>query len=77
LAKAGCTSLAAHNVKGRGKQRRIIKTISGKSISALVEIVVDEDEVKKVTDIKAKTACTDTIGDGKIFVSTIDDLRSE
>ena len=28
---------------------------------------------KKVTDIIVKTACTDTIGDGKIFVSTIDD----
>jgi nitrogen regulatory protein PII len=76
LAKAGYTSLAAHNVKGRCKQSGIIKTVSGKSISALVKIV-DEEEVKKVTDTKAKTACTDTIGDEKIFVSTIDDLRSE
>ena len=77
MAKTGYTSLTAYNVKGRGKQSGIIKTISGKSISALVEIVADEEEVKKVTDIEAKTACTDTIGDGKIFVSTIDDLRSE
>lgn len=64
-------------MKGRSKQSEIIKTIRGKSISALVKIVVDEEEVKKVTDIKVKTACTDTIGDGKIFVSTINDLLFE
>ena len=79
LAKAGYTSLTAYDVRGRGKQSGIIKTTSGKSIRADIlpktkfEIVIDEEDVKKATDIIVKTACTDTIGDGKIFVSTIDD----
>ena len=79
LAKAGYPSLTAYDVKGRGEQSGIIKTASGKKIRAdilpktKVEIVVEDKNVKKVTDIIVKTACTGTIGDGKIFVSTIDD----
>jgi nitrogen regulatory protein P-II 1 len=79
LAKAGYPSLTAYDVKGRGKQSGIIETASGKKIRAdilpktKVEIVVEDKNVKKVTEIIVKTACTGTIGDGKIFVSTIDD----
>ena len=79
LAKAGYPSLTAYDVKGRGKQSGIIKTASGKKIRAdvlpktKVEIVVEDKDVKEVTDIIVKTACTGTIGDGKIFVSTVDD----
>lgn len=79
LAKSGYPSLTAYDVKGRGKQSGVIETVSGKTIRAdilpktKVEIVVKDKEVKEVTDIILKTACTGTIGDGKIFVSTIDD----
>jgi nitrogen regulatory protein P-II 1 len=79
LAKAGYASLTAYDVKGRGKQSGIIETVSGKTIRAdilpktKIEIVVEDAEVKKITDIIVKTACTGTIGDGKIFISTIDD----
>jgi nitrogen regulatory protein P-II 1 len=79
LAKAGCPSLTAYDVKGRGKQSGIIETVSGKTIRAdilprtKVEIIVEDKDVKEITDIIVKTACTGTIGDGKIFVSTIDD----
>jgi nitrogen regulatory protein P-II 1 len=79
LAKAGYPSLTAYDVKGRGKQSGIIETVSGKTIRAdalpktKVEIVVEDKDVKEVTDIILKTACTGTIGDGKIFVFTIDD----
>ncbi len=79
LAKAGYSSLTAYNVKGRGKQSGVIKTASGKTMRAevlpktKVEIVVEYKDVKKVTAIIVKIAWTDTIGDGKIFVSTVDD----
>ena len=79
LAKAGHTSLTAYDVKGRGKQSGVIETVDGKSIRAdilpktKIEIVVEDKDVKEVTDIIVKTACTGTIGDGKIFVSTVDD----
>jgi nitrogen regulatory protein P-II 1 len=80
LAKAGYPSLTAYEVKGRGKQSGIIETVSGKKIRAdilpktKIEIIVEDAEVKKVTNIIVKTACTDTIGDGKIFISTIDEV---
>jgi len=80
LAKAGYTSLTAYDVKGRGKQSGIIETVSGKTVRAdilpkiKVEVIVEDKDVKTVTDIIMKTAGTGTIGDGKIFVSTIDEV---
>jgi nitrogen regulatory protein P-II 1 len=80
LAKAGYTSLTAYEVKGRGKQSGIIETVSGKTIRAdilpkiKIEIVVEDKDVKDVADIIIKTAGTGTIGDGKIFVSTVDEV---
>ena len=79
LAKAGYTSLTAYEVKGRGKQSGIIETVDGRSIRAdilpktKIEMVVKDDEVKGVIDIIAKTAGTGTIGDGKIFIYTVED----
>jgi nitrogen regulatory protein P-II 1 len=79
LAKAGYTSLTAYDVKGRGKQSGVIATVNGKSIRAdilpkiKIEIVAEDEKVKEITDVIIKTACTDTIGDGKIFISQIDD----
>ena len=55
-------------------------TVSGKTIRAdilpktKIEVIVEDKDVKKVTDIIIKTAATGTIGDGKIFVSTIDEV---
>lgn len=80
LAKAGYTSLTAYEVKGRGKQSGIIETVSGKTIRAdilpkiKIEIVVEDKDVEDVTDVIIKTAGTGTIGDGKIFVSTVDEV---
>jgi nitrogen regulatory protein P-II 1 len=79
LGKAGYTSLTAYDVKGRGKQSGIIETVDGKTIRAdilpktKIEIVVEDKDVKEVTDIIIKTASTGSIGDGKIFISKIDD----
>jgi nitrogen regulatory protein P-II 1 len=79
LAKAGYTSLAAYDVKGRGKQSGVIETVDGKSIRAdilpktKIEMVVKDEEVRQVVDVIAKTAGTGTIGDGKIFISAVED----
>lgn len=79
LAKAGYTSLTAYEVKGRGKQSGVISTVNGKSIRAdmlpktKIEIVAEDEEVKEIIDVIIKNACTDTIGDGKIFISAVED----
>lgn len=78
LARAGYTSLTAYEVKGRGKQSGIIETINGKTIRADIlpktkfEMVVEDTDVKKVTEIIVATACTGAIGDGKIFISPVE-----
>jgi len=80
LAKAGYTGLTAYDVKGRGKQSGLIETVSGKTIRAdilpktKIEVIVEDKDVKEVTDIIIKTVNTGTIGDGKIFVSTVDEV---
>jgi len=80
LAKAGYTSLTMYEVKGRGKQSGIVETIDGKTIRAdllpktKIEMVADDKEIEKIIKVIITTAETGTIGDGKIFVSTIDDV---
>ncbi|MEM2112102.1 MAG: P-II family nitrogen regulator [Thermoproteota archaeon] len=79
LSKAGYTSLTVYDVKGRGRQSGIIQTISGKTIRAdllpkvKIEIIVGDEEVERVVEIILNTTKTGAIGDGKIFVSSIDD----
>ncbi|MEM2098367.1 MAG: P-II family nitrogen regulator [Candidatus Bathyarchaeia archaeon] len=80
LSKAGYPSLTAYDVKGRGTQSGVIETVNGKTIHAdilpktKIEIVVDDRDVKEVIEVIMKTARTGTIGDGKIFVSTVDEV---
>jgi nitrogen regulatory protein P-II 1 len=79
LAKAGYPSLTAYDVKGGGKQSGIIETVDGKSIRAdilpktKIEMVVKDEEVREVVDVIVETAGTGTIGDGKIFIFTVED----
>jgi nitrogen regulatory protein P-II 1 len=80
LAKAGYTSLTMYEVKGRGKQSGIVETIDGKTIRAdllpktKIEIVADDKETEKIIKVIVTTAETGMIGDGKIFVSPIDNV---
>ena len=39
-----------------------------------LEILVDDSKTSTVTDVITKTAGTGKIGDGKIFVSSVDDV---
>jgi nitrogen regulatory protein P-II 1 len=80
LAKAGYTSLTTYEVKGRGKQSGIMETVSGKIIRAdllpktKIEIVANDKEVEKIIKVIETNAKTGMIGDGKIFISTIDSV---
>ena len=80
LAKAGYPSLTMYEVKGRGRQSGVTQLIGGKEIrvdllpKAKIEVVVDDNEVEEVVQVITKIAGTGAIGDGKIFVSTIDEV---
>ena len=38
------------------------------------ELIVDDDQVEKLVDVICKTAQTGAVGDGKIFVSPVDEV---
>ena len=39
-----------------------------------LEILVEEEKVETVTEVLTKTANTGKIGDGKIFITSVDDV---
>lgn len=76
LEKSGYGSLTRMNVFGRGKQKGItVGTIRYDTLPKTFLLIVvndaDVDEVKKIIIEKAKTG---SIGDGKIFISDVEDV---
>ena len=77
LADSGFSALTTYEVKGRGKQSGIIQVLNGTKIYAdllpktKVEIVVKSEDLDKVLTLVIANARTGSIGDGKIFVSDI------
>jgi nitrogen regulatory protein P-II 1 len=80
LATQGFTSLTTYEVKGRGKQSGIIDTIDGHRVRAdllpktKIEIVAEDADVEVIIDVIVANAATGTLGDGKIFVSPIEQV---
>ncbi|MFL7793428.1 MAG: P-II family nitrogen regulator [Anaerolineae bacterium] len=80
LAKAGFSSLTTYDVKGRGKQSAVGTTPDGITLYAgllkkmKIEVVTQAENVEKVIEIIIGAARTGEIGDGKIFVSDIEEV---
>ena len=80
LVAAGIEGLTITEVKGYGRQKGHTEMYRGAEYSVdtlpkiKLEILVEEEKVATVTDVITKTANTGKIGDGKIFISSIDDV---
>jgi nitrogen regulatory protein P-II 1 len=80
LMTLGITGLTVFEVKGFGRQKGHTEMYRGTEYTVdflpkiLVTIVVAEDLVDPVTKAIAETARTGKIGDGKIFVSSLDEI---
>lgn len=67
-------------IEGHGKQKGHTEQYRGRQFAlsflpkTRVEIVVNDSEVNAIVNAVVKTAGTGQIGDGKIFISTIDDV---
>ena len=78
--EAGIKGLTITEVKGYGRQKGHTEMYRGAEYSVdtlpkiKLEILVEESKVGTVTDVITKTANTGKIGDGKIFISSIDDV---
>lgn len=78
LQKAGIQGMTVTEVKGHGRQKGHTELYRGAEYivdflpKVKLEVVVDEAQVQMVVETISNTAKTGKIGDGKIFVSSLD-----
>lgn len=78
LFSIGIAGMTITEVKGFGRQRGQTELYRGVEYAmdflpkVKMEIAVDDQKLKEVVEAITKTAHTGIIGDGKIFVSTLD-----
>jgi nitrogen regulatory protein PII len=80
LVSAGIEGLTITEVKGYGRQKGHTEMYRGAEYSVdtlpkiKLEILVSEEQVETATDTIIKTAQTGKIGDGKIFVTSVEQV---
>jgi nitrogen regulatory protein PII 1 len=75
LDEAGYVALTKMDVIGRGKQKGIqLENIYYDEIpKTMLLLVAEDDETKKIIEIVAESSFTGNFGDGKIFVSPVEE----
>ncbi|WP_377161802.1 P-II family nitrogen regulator [Roseateles sp. UC29_93] len=80
LAEVGASGLTVTEVKGFGRQKGHTELYRGAEYvvdflpKVKVEVVVKDDEVERSIDAILKAAKTGKIGDGKIFVTAVEQV---
>tara|TARA_B100001027_G_scaffold127046_1_gene87764 strand:+ start:217 stop:555 length:339 start_codon:yes stop_codon:yes gene_type:complete len=80
LVSAGIEGLTITEVKGYGRQKGHTEMYRGAEYSVdtlpkiKLDILISDDNLDTVIDVLTKTAATGKIGDGKIFVTTIENV---
>lgn len=80
LLEKGLPSISIVEVKGSGRQRGVVESYRGSKLTnylrpkVKIEMAVGDGEVQTVVDAILAHARTGDVGDGKIFVSTIDEV---
>jgi nitrogen regulatory protein P-II 1 len=80
LEEIGCHGMTVKEVKGRGIQLGITESYRGRDYNVdllpkvEIEIVAKDADTEGIIEGIAKTAQTGCIGDGKIFISPVEDV---
>ncbi len=80
LATAGVVGMTVSEVRGFGRQGGHTETYRGTEYQldfvpkVKLEIVVDDDMVDGVVDCIVAAAATGKIGDGKVWITSVDDI---
>jgi nitrogen regulatory protein P-II 1 len=80
LEEIGCHGVTVTEVKGRGRQLGITESYRGSDYridmlpKTRLEIIVTDENAEDVINAIVKTAQTGDIGDGKIFISPVEDV---
>ena len=79
LSAKGILGMTITDVKGFGRQKGHTEMYRGTEYKVefvpkvKIEVVVSDDEVEKLLGVIKETAGTDEIGDGKVFISNVED----
>lgn len=74
-----CPGMMVWEIEGHGKQKGVTEQFRGREFKVdflpktKIEIVVEDGKVDAITKAISKAAATGQVGDGKIFISTIND----
>jgi nitrogen regulatory protein P-II 1 len=80
LQEIECNGVTVTEVKGRGRQLGITESYRGRDYKVdllpktRLEIIVNDKNSEKVIEAIVRTAQTGDIGDGKIFISPVEDV---
>ncbi|HSR56902.1 MAG TPA: P-II family nitrogen regulator [Candidatus Binataceae bacterium] len=80
LYKMGVAGLTVYEVRGIGRQKGHTELYRGSEYvvdfmpKLKIEVIVRDDQIDDVVDAIVRKARTGRIGDGKIFVSSLDDV---
>ena len=80
LVNSGIVGMTVSEVRGFGRQKGQVERYRGSEFTVeflqklKVEVVVEDAKVNSVIDAIAEAAKTGEIGDGKIFISSIDSV---
>ena len=80
LVNSGIVGMTVSEVRGFGRQKGQVERYRGSEFTVeflqklKVEVVVENEEVNSVIDAIAEAAKTGEIGDGKIFITSIDSV---
>jgi nitrogen regulatory protein P-II 1 len=78
LAEVGVQGMTVTEVKGFGRQKGHTEIYRGSEYTVdflpkvKIEIIVDDDQADNVAGVIVKSANTGKIGDGKVFISSVD-----
>ena len=80
LVNSGIVGMTVSEVRGFGRQKGQVERYRGSEFTVeflqklKVEVIVENEKVNSVIDAIAEAAKTGEIGDGKIFISSIDSV---
>ncbi|MDK4268483.1 P-II family nitrogen regulator [Corynebacterium accolens] len=80
LQQLGSPGMTVSEVEGFGQQRGNKEIYRGAKFAtsfvnkAKIELIVADDQAEEIVDAIVEAACTGEIGDGKIWISSIDDI---
>ncbi|WP_409201017.1 P-II family nitrogen regulator [Methanobrevibacter sp. DSM 116169] len=80
LLEIGCEGMNVSNVKGRGRQVGIKESYRGSNYcidlipKTRIELIVKQEDLSKITDVIIESARTGEVGDGKIFISDVEEV---